>query len=77
MEVHIYSVKAKGQAGNTRVKGIMTTQKAKAARYSNLAVWPLKVGITLLSGDRNGAVRAYCHIVTVGTVGCTWSPDIS
>ena len=38
MEVHIYSVKAKGQAGNTRVKGIMTTQKAKAARYSNLAV---------------------------------------
>ena len=29
MEVHIYSVKAKSQAGNTRVKYIMTTQKGQ------------------------------------------------
>ena len=27
MEVHIYSIKAKSQAGNIRVKDIMTTQK--------------------------------------------------
>ena len=34
MEVHIYSVKAKSQAGNIRVKYIMTTKKAKAERKS-------------------------------------------
>ena len=30
MEVHIYSVKAKSQAGNTQVKDIMTTQKSQS-----------------------------------------------
>ena len=30
MEVHIYSVKAKSQTGNIRVKGIMTTQKGQS-----------------------------------------------
>ena len=34
MKVHIYSVKAKSQAGNIRVKYIMTTKKAKAERKS-------------------------------------------
>ena len=29
MEVHIYGVKAKSQAGNIRVKCIMTTQKGQ------------------------------------------------
>ena len=30
MEVHIYSVKAKSQLGNIRIKYIMTTQKGKS-----------------------------------------------
>ena len=30
MEVHIYSVKVKSQAGNIRVKDIMTTQKGQS-----------------------------------------------
>ena len=30
MKVHIYSVKAKSQAGNTRVKYKMTTQKGQS-----------------------------------------------
>ena len=30
MEVHIYNVKAKSQAGNTRVKYVMTTQKGQS-----------------------------------------------
>ena len=34
MEVHIHSVKAKSQAGNIRVKYVMTTKKAKAERKS-------------------------------------------
>ena len=29
MEVHIHSVKAKSQAGNVRIKDIMTTQKGQ------------------------------------------------
>ena len=32
MEVHICTVKAKSQAGNTWVKGVMATQKAKGTR---------------------------------------------
>ena len=32
MEVHIYSVKAKSQAGNMWVKHIMTTQKDQTER---------------------------------------------
>ena len=32
MEVHIYSVKAKSQAGNIRVKYIMTTQKGQSRK---------------------------------------------
>ena len=32
MEVHIYSVKAKSQAGNIRVKHIMTTQKGQSRK---------------------------------------------
>ena len=34
MEVHIYSIKAKSQAGNIWVKYRMTIQKAKAERKS-------------------------------------------
>ena len=73
MEGHICTVKAKSQAGNTWVKGIMTTQTAKATIYStrnltnfhilheNLAVWPLKIAVTLLSGERMAQSE---HIVT-------------
>ena len=32
MKVHIYSVKAKSQAGNIRVKYIMTTQKGQSRK---------------------------------------------
>ena len=32
MEVNIYSVKAKSQAGNIRVKDIMTTQKGQSQK---------------------------------------------
>ena len=32
MEVHIYSVKAKSQAGNKWVKYIMTTQKGQSQK---------------------------------------------
>ena len=32
MEVHIYSVKAKSQAGNILVKYIMTTQKGQSRK---------------------------------------------
>ena len=32
MEVHIYSVKAKSQADNIRVKYIMTTQKGQSQK---------------------------------------------
>ena len=32
MKVHIYSVKAKSQAGNIRVKYIMTTQKGQSQK---------------------------------------------
>ena len=52
MEVQIYSVKAKSQAGNTWVKYIMTTydQKSKTARYStrdlkNLCILPTTAGV--------------------------------
>ena len=34
MKVHIYSVKAKSQAGNVRVKYIMTTQKGQSQKKS-------------------------------------------
>ena len=39
MEVHIYSVKAKSQAGNICVKDIMTTRKDQSERKS---AWDLK-----------------------------------
>ena len=32
MEVHIYSYKAKSQAGNIWVKGLMTTQKGQSQK---------------------------------------------
>ena len=32
MEVHIHSVEAKSQAGNVRVKDIMTTQKRQSGK---------------------------------------------
>ena len=32
MEVHLYSVKAKSQAGNLWVKGILTTQKDQSCK---------------------------------------------
>ena len=35
MEVHIYSDKAKSQAGNRRVKYIMTTQKGQSRKKIN------------------------------------------
>ena len=34
MKQHIHSVKAKSQAGNIRVKYVMTTKKAKVERKS-------------------------------------------
>ena len=38
MEVHIYSVKAKSQAGNIWVKCIMTTQKPIENHLGNLGI---------------------------------------
>ena len=35
MELHIYSVKAKNQAGNILVKGIMTTQKGQSRKKTS------------------------------------------
>ena len=46
MEVHIYSVKAKSQAGHIGVKYIMTTQKAKAKRKSVRGLGPLSANPT-------------------------------
>ena len=36
MEVHIYSVKAKSQAGNVQVKDVMTTQKGQSEKKRDL-----------------------------------------
>ena len=35
MKVHIYSVKAKSQAGNIRIKYIITTQKDQSRKKFN------------------------------------------
>ena len=48
MKVHIYSVKAKSQAGNIRVKYIMTTQKGQSRKKINLGIMNLIKGIYAL-----------------------------
>ena len=44
MKVHIYSVKAKSQAGNIRVKYIMTTQKGQSRKKITLGYYESHLG---------------------------------
>ena len=44
MEVHIYGVKAKSQAGNIRVKCIMTTQKGQSQKKINWGYYESHLG---------------------------------
>ena len=67
MEVHIYSIKAKSQAGNIWVKVIMTTLKAKAIRYS---AKDLKNLCILLESSAEGGFgsrrkHCWCYVVSV------------
>ena len=48
MEVHTYSVKAKNQAGNKRVKYIMATQKGQSRKKSVRDIRNLILGIYAL-----------------------------
>ena len=41
MEVHICSVKAKGQPGNIWVKDILTTQKDQSQKKNQLGIWKI------------------------------------
>ena len=43
MEVHIYRIKAKSQAGNVQVKDIITTPKTKAERKSDKDLKNLRI----------------------------------
>ena len=50
MDLRIYSIKANSQAGNKWVY-VMTTQKAKAARYSAWGLKHLRIFPENLTGD--------------------------
>ena len=57
MEVHIYSVKAKSQTGNIRVKGIMTTQKGQSWKK----VLRVLLGLYIYISEYTWKVAASAH----------------
>ena len=60
MKVHIYSAKAKSQAGNIRVKYIMTTQKRPKPKQNQLGILGIaSVELTYYVGNSAEGFRSW------------------